>query len=239
MQLKTVRAARHLDEIEAELRKVFYPEPYAITRQDYPKKFIHVIRIQSKGIPVEVPLLIGEFIYSLRSGLDQLAWGLARLHTACPQRSTSFPIRDDSSKGLGDAVKDILPAAIAVIESLQPYHRGNTFKQHPLWILNRLSTIDKHRVFAVASTEMRGKITHSDREEFTDFQFRHLDYGAEIRVALSHRNKVQFEPEPFELILGEPVPNCYGSFEARIATLRSIHNFVRDELIPRFVGFFK
>jgi hypothetical protein len=239
LQLKTARAERHLDEIEHELSKVFKPEPYAITRQDYPKKFIHVIRVQSKGIPIEVPLLIGEFIYSLRSGLDQLAWGLARLHTSCPQRSTSFPIRDDSTRGLGDAVRDILPAAVAVIESLQPYHRGNAFKQHPLWILNRLSTIDKHRVFAVTSTEMRGKITHSDIEDFSDFQFRHLDYGAEIRVALSHRNKVQFQANPFELILGEPIPTCYGIFEARITTLRAIHDFVGDEVITRFAGFFK
>jgi hypothetical protein len=236
LELKTARAKEHLDELDAELRKTLVPEPYTITRQDYPKKFRHVIRVQTKAIPPEIALLIGEFAYCLRSGLDQLAWGLARLHVSCPRRATSFPIRDDPKAGLGDSVKDMPSAAVDEIESLQPYHRGARFQDHPLWILNRLCTIDKHRTIALKETEIRGRVVGVGP---SDYKIRQLDYGIEISVSLSNVFEVNFEPEPMEIIFGEPVPSCYGGFEVRITTLRTIHDFVRDDVIPRFAGFFK
>jgi hypothetical protein len=37
------------------------------------------------------------------------------------------------------------PEAEAIIEDAQPYHRGNSAEGHPLWVLNRLSNMDKHQ----------------------------------------------------------------------------------------------
>jgi hypothetical protein len=236
VELKVSRARAHLDELEAELRKISYPEPYTITRQDYPKKFRHVIRIQNKAIPPEIAMLIGEFAYCLRSGLDQLAWLLARLHVSCPHRKTSFPIRGDPKSGFGDTVKDMLPDAVKLIESLQPYHRGERFKDHPLWILNRLCTIDKHRTLAIKETEIKGRVVGVGPSDYT---IRQLDYGIEIWVSLSNMFGANFEPEPMEIIFGEPAPCCYGGFEIRVATLRAVHDFIRDDVVPRFAGLFK
>lgn len=234
LQFKTVRAKEHLDEIDAEVRKIFDPEPYAITRQDRSKEQRHIIRVQSKAIPIQIPQLVGEFAFCLRSGLDQLAWALARQNVQCPRRETSFPIRDSAVKGLGDAVKDIPAAAVSVIDALQPYQRGNAFRNHPLWILNRLCNIDKHRTLAVRCTEIKGRVLGVSE---SDWIWKDLDYGVEIRVDIRNRNKVKFEPASPELILGEPVPNCYGVFEIGITKL--IHDFVRDDVIPKFSALVK
>lgn len=41
--------------------------------------------------------------------------------------------------------------AKAVVESLQPYHRGENWAIDPLWLLHVLSNIDKHRRPAVTT----------------------------------------------------------------------------------------
>ena len=46
-------------------------------------------------------------------------------------------IDGDVPLSLGDFVYNL--------KSLQPYQRGNAFRDHPLWHLNELSNIDKHR----------------------------------------------------------------------------------------------
>jgi hypothetical protein len=218
LELKVERAAGHLDELDAELQKLFMPEPYTITRQDYPKKFRHVIRIQTKAIPPEIALLVGEFAYCLRSGLDQLAWKLAKLHVPCPRRPTSFPIRDDPKADFGDAARDILPAALDVIKEFQPYRRGARLKDHPLWILNRLCTIDKHRTLALKETEISGRVVSVDPSRppsSDDYTIRHFDYGIEVWISLSDKYKLDFKPQPMEIIFGEPIPSCYGAFQVR------------------------
>ena len=184
---------------------------------------------------MDIPLLVGDFVNCLRSGLDQLAWSLARLHVACPRRQTCFPISSERNLPK-DQIRDILPAALPVIESLQPYQRGDRFQTHPLWILNRLVTIDKHRTFAMKAAEMKLRVLGISPDEWT---FKHLDFGAEIAMDIRNRNKVQLDPQPPGLILGEPVPTCYGNFEINVVELGSIYQFVRNEVAPKFTAFKK
>jgi len=40
---------------------------------------------------------------------------------------------------------------ISEIELLQPYHHGDQFNLHPLWILNKLANINKHRRLLVVT----------------------------------------------------------------------------------------
>jgi len=125
LQLKTVRAEKYLDEVDAVLRKLFDPEPYAVTRQDYPKKFLHVIRIQSKGIPIEVPLLIGDFAYNLRSGLDQLAWvcGTLTRFAKLSGGQSSSNLMDGST----DLCKFTPPYSYSICNRLKKWEHENIF----------------------------------------------------------------------------------------------------------------
>jgi hypothetical protein len=67
----------------------------------------------------------------------------------------------------------------------------------------------------------------------------------ELRVPLSDSLHAQFYPDPPEIVFGEPISHATpiggttGAFEVRVTGLRPIYNFVRDEVIPRFAGFFK
>jgi hypothetical protein len=239
LEMKTHRAEEQLDELDRRIGE-FVKDAYTITRKDYSQKERHVVRLELKPMPYQIAMLVGEFAYSLRSGLDQLAWQLALLNTKPkrPRSATSFPIRSVAPlppKGFGDCMKDILPAAATVIASLQPYHRGKDFTGHPLYLLNELCIIDKHQTLAVHSNAASIRISGADYS-----RRRELDYGFEVFFDLRDKFKIQLDPIQTELILGEPINSPgSGGFEVRIATLRTIYDFVRNEVSPRFAGFFK
>jgi len=68
---------------------------------------------------------------------------------------------------------------------------------------------------------------------------RRFKHAVEIEVPLSDKFKFQLDAEPPEIILGEPHGSISSGFEVRIAELRPIHHFVRNDVIPAFAGFFK
>lgn len=235
-EMRARRAEVHLDELDVEMQKFVDSHPYEVTRKDNVKKFWHIIRIGPKPCSDKIPLLVGEFAYSLRSCLDNLAWQLALLTTERPKSHTAFPIRAiRPEKGWGDVLKDVLPAAIPVIESLQPYQRGNAYKDDPLWILNELCVIDKHAVPAVSCSQFGFRINGGVPILFVTER----DYTTEVTISLSDKYKAQFDPDPIEIIFGRPIYASGESFEVRFKVLRPIHKFVRDDVLPRFAGFFK
>jgi hypothetical protein len=235
---KLDRAKLHLEELEREARRIAQNGAYTITKKDQVKKFRHVIRLEVAPIPPLLGLLAGEFAYCVRSGLDQLAWQLALIHVkGRPRSATSFPIRGIKPvafRGFGDAIKDILPAAFSIIESLQPYHRGQAYKRDPLWIINELCVTDKHVMMPVNSAASRFKIVGTN-----DWQRRDFEHSVEIYVSLSDKFKVQLQEEQSEVILGEPFDGASGGFEVRVAELRPIYDFIRDDVVPRFAAFLK
>jgi hypothetical protein len=239
---KMDRAALHLNEIEAEAQRIIKDGAYVVTKKDNVKKFRHIIRYELKPIPTLLGLLAGEFAYCIRSGLDQLAWQLALVHVGKakrPRGTTSFPIRGkppDPVKGFGDAIKDILPAAFTVIESLQPYHRGPAYKRDPLWIINELCITDKHVIMPVNSTDSKFRL-FGNTSEWSRRDFQH---AVEISVSLSDKFKINIQEETSEIVLGEPYADSTSSgFEVRVTQLRPIYDFVRNDVLPRFAGFLK
>lgn len=51
-------------------------------------------------------------------------------------------------------IRGVVPQAAAIIERLQPYRRrdlGRDYRLHPLWVLNALENIDKHRRLALTT----------------------------------------------------------------------------------------
>src|SRR5258706_8458365 len=78
---KIERAKKHLDEVNSIVESFIKAGPYAETRHDYPEQGVHVRRFELKRLTRNVPLLVGEVVYHLRSSLDHLAWQLALLST--------------------------------------------------------------------------------------------------------------------------------------------------------------
>ncbi len=53
-------------------------------------------------------------------------------------------------------IRGVDPSAHAVIESVQPYKRGDDFRSHPLWVLHELSNLDKHRLVLLTACHSSG-----------------------------------------------------------------------------------
>jgi len=101
--------------------------------------------------PIRLSAIIGDCLYNMRSALDSLVCGLVRKRWPAKEcgRHIQFPVLDGSSKWpseRGRLVNELADDALTLIESLQPYHRPQDALQlDPLWILNHLCNLDKHR----------------------------------------------------------------------------------------------
>lgn len=155
-QMKIGWAYKRLNELEGEVLN-FRKDAYTRIPKDDLDQLSHHVAIAQKGAPDAIGMLIGEFSYCLRSSLDNLAWQLALLTTDKPGRNTAFPIESEcpgaGNRRYNEKVANIPPKALSVIESLQPYHSWPAFKNHPLWQLNKLCNIDKHRSVALGYIE--------------------------------------------------------------------------------------
>jgi hypothetical protein len=110
---------------------------------------------------VELGLLVGDFLHNLRSALDHLAYELAAAHTKpLPSKvieTSEFPIFWRGPMDTGQErsrIGCIHPDAARLIKAIQPHHKGSRYTEDPLWILNELERIDKHRTLHVGVHEL-------------------------------------------------------------------------------------
>src|ERR1035438_7027168 len=124
--LKTTRAKVHLDALRNSLDLFRKSKPVTVFRNENLKSGRYEIRIKIADPPDETALILGDFLYCLRSSLDQIAWQLARITKPYPEQ-TQFPILDrdtrDTRRSFDACTAGVPARAIRIIKSLQPYHR--------------------------------------------------------------------------------------------------------------------
>jgi len=237
--MKTERAKTHLDALNRELN-IFLSRDDTLVRKYYEKGSRYICRTEFAGVPKIVGMLLGEFLYCMRSGLDQLAWHLA-LQTARDTEDSAhrvcFPIFETIAgtknwKNWQRVIK-LFPNSVAgVIEALQPYKGPGSPKDHALWQLNALCNIDKHRIIPIHSQEAPIFVPITDPPA----RIEHLDDpdAIEVSVSLADAAKLKFDPKgSMTIVFGE-----WGSdFVIPRERLSEIYNFVRDNVIPRFSRF--
>ncbi len=230
--MKTDRALEHLNSLNREVDTFVNDNPHTFKGKDDLKNARYVHRIEYKAFPPILGMLLGEFIYSLRSGLDQLAWQLALLKTDKPGREVKFPIFYRKDRAYETSLKPFTKPVKDAIDCLQPYHAGKSFQDHPLWQLNRLSNLDKHQVIPINSTGVNVFIPTLDLSQVTTVDF---DDAIEFHVPLSLKDEMQRQPfTTSQILLGE-----WGSdLQMPRSVLAEMHKFITDEVIPRFTGFF-
>lgn len=233
---KTAWAKNKLDSLKKIIDEYLASEPYAITKADDIENSRHIIRLELKPVPFRPPLVLGDFAYALRSALDQLAWQLALLTTADPGRKTCFPIhhgKDTKSEAIfREIVWDIPCEAIEQIRLLQPYTRGDRFKEHPLWQLNYICNLDKHRIFPMRSVHGTFDIFPPNSYAVIDF-----DYGCDLVFDLSLKEEIRLEPGQPCFIFGEPLESIGPGIDIGYDDIAAIYNFVRNDVLPRFERF--
>jgi hypothetical protein len=117
--------------------------------------------------PNELNILLGEFLYQVRSALDHGFYALVAIRKGLTipgdgwERETQFPLFRKAPEGTSAPVpRNRFPSkardwlsdeAYEFIERIQPYYRGGNEPNHTLGVLAVLSNIDKHRRFALAA----------------------------------------------------------------------------------------
>ena len=214
-------------------------KPYTVIEKTDFEKVLHIVRIEIAPTPEVIAMLFGDFVCCLRSSLDQLAWRLAHLppvrtFTRTQERQINFPIFEMRNATYDDRRKLFPPAVADIIDSLQPYLRGNAFRDDPLWQLNELWTLDKHRTIPTLPYALNVGFPGTGWQRFVHID--RLTYDLEVRfpLAFAWTYPVNLKPNvSVEILFGET-----NIFEIPLTRLGEINDFVRNEVIPRFTGFF-
>ncbi len=194
--------------------------------------------------PPHLSLIIGDCLHNLRAALDNLAFELAIAHKGEPLSSTiagnsEFPIfASENLKKFDEMLGGVHPSAKAEIEGLQPYNRGHKFRNDPLWKLNKLSILDKHRLphvvlFALASIsyfvpdsigiEEIEPINFTVEDRAPIAQYPAFDStGAEVEVQFTSAFDIAFSLSSPKQLRGVKVAE----------TLTRIHDHITGKVVP-------
>jgi len=230
LEMKTARAQMHLDALNRET-SIYLQDAYTVARKDDIKNGRHICRTEQNPVPPIIGMLLGEFLYCLRSGLDQAAWQLAlpAAKRDFPKR-IYFPIVERKTKEFDIALGYFPDALAKEIELLQPYHGPGATEDHALWQLNFLCNFDKHKIIPLASTSFPIFVPVNDAVLVQDFE-----YAIEVSVPLGDKKDLDFQPQvPPQLEFGD-----WGS-DTRIPChrLADIHDFIKCTVIPKLARFF-
>jgi hypothetical protein len=150
---KIVRAEEHLATIKAEVALFHEADPYELVGEFNTEGTEYVAHLRLNEVPpIRLQLLVGDFAHNLRSALDHLAGWLVIRNGGTPTTSTGFPI---CLKEPAHGVKiepGVSVEAMAVIEGLQPYNRGEAAAKDKLAVLRAINNTDKHRNLFLATS---------------------------------------------------------------------------------------
>jgi hypothetical protein len=238
-ETKLAWAKSHLELLYGEIAQ-FTANPYAVMREDDLEHGWHILRLKLLDVPRRISLIAGDAVYSMRASLDQLAWSLAR-PSGIPKR-VAFPIIDGPTltKERLDSFKRSLagvpPEAICEIDSLQPYHRGTHYKTHPLWRLDELCNLDKHRRIpangSIAVLNFPNLVPGDPASMTTTITT--SDEGFVVRIPIALKNKLDgYKTQAFEVMFGGDASGISEHFRGLI----QIYKFIAEDVLPRFARF--
>jgi hypothetical protein len=236
--MKTERAKVHLDALHHQIRLIDESHRPTAT-ENYIRHGRYIRRTKFPWLPADLGMLLGEFLYCLRSGLDQMAWQLASAQAKVAAKSykrVAFPIFESISnrqdrENWKKAIAVFPGPVAAVIETFQPFKGPSSPKDHFLWQLNELCNIDKHRIIPVHSRGASVFIPTNPNVRVQHFQDADI---IEVSVPLSDMNQMQFKTDP---ALAIEIGEWESDFSIPLSRLAEIHEIVRNQLIPKFSGF--
>jgi hypothetical protein len=174
---KFEQAQAHYETFDAAAKRFGESNPCTFGQQLDPQTSEYVIWIETVApVPVEIMLTIGDCLQNFRAVLDHFVWHIAvfewqKAHPGSdPPTRTMFPIFRDPEKYRNESGRQIAalpPDMQTVIETLQPYDTPDRNWLYPLWVLQELSVIDKHRSIALAAISTPGGLLQVRTDTFT------------------------------------------------------------------------
>lgn len=236
--LKCCRAKEHLEALQLEINRFQQSKPYSIIRQDDFERGKHLIKVDIENTPDKINVILGDLCYCLRSALDQTVWYLAKLTVARPDR-TEFPVLDkwnsEARRQFKRSLQGVPIEAIAIIKDLQPCNRPDvdSMSEDPLWRLNALCNIDKHRRIPVhglvgdfywPKSPPGGLVADFDHENDA------------MRIPLAHKPYTALEPDvTIQIMFGD----LSEGLSLDVVAVERMYNCVADGVIPKFARFFQ
>jgi hypothetical protein len=238
---KAERAKLHLDAFNGHV-SAYMKEPYGVITKHDANNRRYVKRFHLKAFESVLGMELGEFLYCLRSGLDQMAWQMALPNARRDSpRDIYFPITEDLSKGdrssrdrrrsYAKALKRFPHDVRRQINAIQPHKGADPPETHPLWQLNKLCNLDKHKLIPIHSRGINPfipavpgvEVKNSDRED-----------SIEVSVPEEYKNRLDLRPTlPDPIEIGE----WNSDWRVPLYRLSDIHGFITCTVIPRFVPF--
>ncbi|MFC2069761.1 hypothetical protein ACFLTB_01120 [Chloroflexota bacterium] len=227
-------AKEQFDILNTEIINFQKMNPPRITDYEDLQNALYIRQFEIPLIDIRLAIIAGDAISNLRSTLDHIAWQLALTTTERPLDRTCFPILDkDTSKKMStfkQVTRDIPTEAVNEIKLLQPYQRGDAYKDDILWKLDKLCNITKHRVIPAQGTAVDSKIPKINNIRFGTFNNKPA-----VFMPISVKTQMKFAPKPtFDIVFGSEVDGLVISYRE----LPNIYNYIRDTVLPKFVRFF-
>lgn len=246
-RLKLKRADEHLADIDMLTASLRERREYPVIETMKPYKegplWDYVLDLDQVQPPERLPILMGDYMFNVRSALDHLAVSLAPRKY---RRKVSFPINQTDPLTRHQASGDYLNAeaagrwlalckwlpddCIAALKVLQPYEaatlHGHSADRHALALLSGFQNADKHRelIGAIVGLDERAEVEINGIAESALPGFKN---GTTIVVNAPEKMEVKVKGVA---IVGIKRGNDVWSFDLLADKLTA---FITDELLPR------
>jgi hypothetical protein len=242
-RFKLARAHSHFEELNREIDAFLVTPSYDVTSDEDLEGLWYIARLKVLAEPPDsLSPIAGDLCQNLRAALDHAVYALS---TTKPE-GTAFPIFSNEgdyrrSRGRNPSYRDVQLAGVpdtyrTVIDSVQPYNRGNQADWDYLAVLRWFTNFDKHRVLHAAFAKPRNiRIEYPPPVREMDIipqgQTGPLDDGAELfrfrfLGPIEDEMSVQLK---IDLVVG------FGDRAIDAFDLRDLGHYV-DDLVERLAG---
>jgi len=148
IDLKVARAKEHAEYLKRSTALLYQHPTHRLVTHAEAEGLEHVIRIYGiKPVPPEWGVVVSELFYDLQSALDNLMWALVLANGGTPGRFTYFPaLRKANAQAFDRSTQGASAEVKALIETVQPYHRGDAAANDALHVIHEVNRLDKHQV---------------------------------------------------------------------------------------------
>jgi hypothetical protein len=157
VERRIYRAQSYIDALDERMRVQRSKDKEGLKHETDPDGSHHTYYLgKVDPIPVTANLAASDCLHNLRSALDNLVFKLSELHQArlgktvpvANEKDIRFPIEVSTHRYksiAGEALRYVSDEARELVCGNQPYKRFNPPQASPLWTLDELQNIDKHR----------------------------------------------------------------------------------------------
>lgn len=252
---KIDRAESQLLKLDKHVGRYLDSDPYGM-RFQYDtdlNMFAYIIHVSAEPT-LDIAVRFGDLVHNLRSALDHLAWQLVVAGGNTPRTeppATQFPIYTESITRTGKPRIINIPPGVSgrmmgTLEGMQPYHRRDNPKLHPLGILQDLSNRDKHRTLNLTAAKLLDTKCHVINPHTGERYGRQFQTGViqdqDVIGLFQLPPGITSLPDDWEI---EGEGQSFVAFKepglesmAALGVAEDVLKYVRDIVIPAFQPFF-